>query len=139
MTRRAELIPVLVEILLFVEHEVLDQRLAINAHAPLCGPGGSPCGSARREVFAPHKAARRPMSAIMMARVGVASSLDLGRARIGCAPARFIAFGEQLLLKLGDHVAILRMHHRQAADLRDALERRNTSRRHRPSARPCRP
>ena len=115
------MVPVVVEIFALVERQVLDQRLAEHPHALLARP---PDRLVRLLAGDVHDVERRADHVGDHDGAVGRLALDLRRARIGMRLGPVIAGGQQLLLQLGDDVAVLGMHQRQRAELGAALERR---------------
>ena len=120
MTRRAAWSQSGLRIFAFVERQMLDQRLAIDAHALLARPADRLMRLLAGGVHDIDRAARHVGD-----HDGAVGRLafDLGRARIGMRLGAIIALGHQPRLQFGDDIAILGMDERQRAQLGAALER----------------
>ena len=113
--------PVGILIFALVEREMLDQRLAIDAHAFLPGAADRLVALLAGDVddIDRHACGVRDHDGA----VG-GFAFDLGRTRIGVRLGTGNARIDVFLLERGDHVAVFGMHERQCAQRRATLERR---------------
>ena len=113
------MIPIGVEILGFVQRQVLDQRLPPN---PLSGRP-RPANSLMRLFAAGMHHVKRHAGHIGDHDRAVGGlALHLGRARIGVAFGAGVALGDQLGGQFGHHIAVLGMDHGQTAKVANPFE-----------------
>ncbi len=115
------MVPILVEILRFVQRQVLDQRLAPNAFALHTGATDGFVAFLTRRM---HHIERRPSHIGNHDGTVCCLALDLRRAGIGVGLGSGVAFGQQLRGQFGHHIAIFGMHQRGCPQFGAAFEGR---------------